>query len=567
MHRITKAHLESFVASYGLEQHGESTQFEMFVNHAIISSKIGGDFDLDDVTTGEGDDGVDGIAVLIDEDLLISDDDAISIFKKDRKNHEVEVIFMQAKRSESFDLGDFLKFKESVLRFVSSDNYQISDEVQQNAHAVFDIAIKNVPKIRGGKPSITARFVTTGIYRAPEAFETAKEDFTKQLQELGYFSNIDIEFLGRDELTALWVSTYSGVSAELPMFSNAALPPINGIDEAYLVVVKAKDFVNNLLMSDDGNLRLHVFEENVRAFLGIDNPVNKSISKTLNSSDSATRFPVLNNGITVVSPDVRVQGSNLHIENFQIVNGCQTSNMLYENRDKLDDSIMVSLKVVETKNEDVFSDLVRASNSQTKVEETQFLSLKPIVKRIEAYFNTYEGKDGARLYFERRDRQYVGGDVPAIRTFSVNIAAKSVASLFLRRPDLAYRYPKRMYELLSDEIFSDDTKEVVFYASCLTLYRLHLLVASADIPQNMRKYKWHILVLVGAIVAGKNIPKLNSKNIQSYCQKIIDAFSKSGSSVVDPFRQAVNIIDSMDDITDDRLKRQSVMEEMLGKIT
>ena len=164
---------------------------------------------------GEGDDGVDGIAVLIDEELLISDEDATSIFKKDRKNHEVEVIFVQAKRSESFDLGDFLKFKESVLRFVSSDNYQISDEVQLNAHAVFDIAIRNVPKIRGGKPSLTARFVTTGIYRAPEAFETAKADFIRQLEELGFFSNIDIEFLGRDELTALWVSTYSGVSGNI----------------------------------------------------------------------------------------------------------------------------------------------------------------------------------------------------------------------------------------------------------------------------------------------------------------------------------------------------------------
>ena len=230
----------------------------------------------------------------------------------------------------------------------------------------------------------------------------------------------------------------------------------------------------------------------MRAFLGTDNPVNKSITETLSNADSATRFPVLNNGITVVSPDVRVQGSNLHLENFQIVNGCQTSNMLYQNKDKLDDSIMVGLKVVETQNENVFSDLVRATNSQTKIEETQFLSLRPIVKRIEAYFNTYEGQDG-RLYFERRDRQYVGRDIPVIRTFSVNIAAKCVASMFLRRPDLAYRYPKRMYELFSEEIFSDNTKEVVFYASCLSLYRLHLLVASADIPQNMRKFKWHIL--------------------------------------------------------------------------
>ncbi len=566
MHRIIKAHLESFVESYGLEQHGESTQFEMFVNRAVLASKICGDFDLDDVTTGKGDDGSDGIAVLIDEELFISDEDAISIFSKDRKNHDVEIVFVQAKRSESFDLGDFLKFKESILRFVNSDQYQVEDDVQNNAHSVFDISIKNVPKIRDGKPSLTARFVTTGIYRNPDALEKSKSDFANQLEELGYFSNIDIEFVGRDELTSLWVSTYSGVSAELPMFSNAPLPSINGINEAYLVIIKARDFVNNLLVSEDGNLRSHIFEENVRAFLGADNPVNKSITKTLSNADSASRFPVLNNGITVVSPDVRVQGSNLHIENFQIVNGCQTSNMLYQNKDKLDDSIMVSLKVVETQNEDVFSDLVRATNSQTKIEETQFLSLRPIVKSIEAYFNTYEGQDG-RLYFERRDRQYVGRDIPVIRIFSVNIAAKCVASMFLKRPDLAYRYPKRMYESLSEEIFSDNTKEVVFYASCLSLYRLHLLVASADIPQNMRKYKWHILVLVGAIVAGKGIPKLNSRSMESYCKKIIDAFSKSGSSVVNPFRQAVEIIASMEDITDDRLKRQLVMEEMLTKIS
>ncbi|MFU0171164.1 AIPR family protein, partial [Salmonella enterica] len=79
-------------------------------------------------------------------------------------------------------------------------------------------------------------------------------------------------------------------------------------------------------------------------------------------------------GITIVSPDVKLQGSILHLENFQIVNGCQTSNVLYECRDSLDDTMMVNLKVVETLNEDVFSELVRATNSQTKVDETQFYS-------------------------------------------------------------------------------------------------------------------------------------------------------------------------------------------------
>jgi len=546
MHRIIKAHLDSFSTSFGLENYDESVQFEMFVNSAVLSSKLGNNYDLDDVTTGDGDDGTDGVAVIIDEELILSDEDANSIFGADRKNHDVEVVFIQAKRSESFDLGDFLKFKESVFRFINSDNYDVEDDIQKNARAVFDVAINNVPKIRGGKPHILARFVTTGIYRLPQAIEDAKNEFLNQLEELGYFSSIDIQFLGRDELTALWVASYSSISAELPMYSNAPLPVINGIEEAYLAVVKAKDLVENLLLTEDGSLRSYVFEENVRAFLGVDNPVNKSIAETLGDINSSTRFPVLNNGITIVSPDVRVQGSKLHLDNYQIVNGCQTSNVLYECREQLDDSIMVNLKIIETSNEDVFSQLVRATNSQSKVEETQFLSLRPIVKRVEEYFNTFEGQDG-RLYFERRDRQYVGRDIPVLRTFPLNIAAKCIAAMFLERPDLSFRYPKRMYELLGENIFSDDTKEVVFYTACLSLYRLHLLVASADIPQNMRKYKWHILVLVRAIIAGKEIPKLNSKKMEPYCQKIIGALSKHGSSVVEPFNKAVEIIQSMDE--------------------
>jgi hypothetical protein len=349
------------------------------------------------------------------------------------------------------------------------------------------------------------------------------------------------------------------------MFSNAPMPAIAGINEAYLAIVRAREFVDKLLLTTDGSLRGQVFEENVRAFLGTDNPVNQSIADTLNSGVAASRLPVLNNGITIVSPDVRVQGTTLHLANYQIVNGCQTSNILFENKTALDDTVMVALKVVETTNEDVFSELVRATNSQTKVDETQFLSLRPIVKKIEQYFNTYEGQDG-RLYFERRDRQYVGRDIPAIRIFNLHTAAKCVAAMFLQRPDLSFKYPKRMYEELAPAMFSDDNREIMFYAACLVLYRLHLLVANSTLPQNMRRLKWHILVLARTIVAGKNVPRLNSRQIEPYCQALVEAFCQHGEAAIRPLQQAVEIIESLGEVTNDRLKRQAIMDEMLAKI-
>jgi hypothetical protein len=565
MHRIIKSHLSNFVKSFGLEAEPLDQQFEHFCSYAVLYSRCASSFDLDDVTTGPGDDGVDGIAVILDEEIIVSDDDARTAFKTDRKNHDVEVVFVQAKTSDGFDLGDFLKFKESVLRFINEEPYTATDEIQQNARSVFDECIGNVPKIRNGKPRLTARFISTGNYLAPKEFEAAIAAFVKQIDDIGYFSDVDIKCFGRNELTELWVSTYSGITAQLPLFGSAPLPAIAGIEEAYLVVARAVDVVSNLLVASDGSLRAQVFEENVRAYLGGDNIVNQSIAETLNSKGTSTRFPVLNNGITIVSPDIRLQGNVLHLENFQIVNGCQTSNILYENRGKYDDKVMVTLKVIETSSEDVFSELVRATNSQSKVDETQFLTLRPIIKRVEQLFNSFDGQDG-RLYFERREKQYFGKEVPAIRTFNINTVAKCVASMFCHRPDLAYRYPKKMYETLSSIMFDEENKEIIFYASCLVLYRLHLYVASSNVPQNMRRFKWHILVLVCTIIAGKDRPSMKSKKMEAYCQKIIDKLTKPGEQALSPFKKAVEVLESLGEISDDRLKRQTVLDEMLAAL-
>jgi hypothetical protein len=563
MHRIVKAHLESFVKSFGLGADDESVQFEKFATHCVISNRFSTTFDLDDISTGPGDEGIDGVALVIDEVVTTSVEDAQAVFGEQRRNHDVDVLFVQAKRSEAFDLGDFLKFKEGILRFVSQTPYAATDEVLSDTRQIFDFVVNEVPKVRNGKPSLTARFVTTGQYQNPAALETALADFITQLAALGLFHETDVRFIDRDELTRLWVGTYSGVNASLPAFSIAALPNIAGIDEAYLAVVRASDFVNNLLVTEDGNLRTQVFEENVRSFLGHDNPVNESIAATL-ASDAASRFPVLNNGITIVSPDVKLQGATLHLTNYQIVNGCQTSNVLFENRHALGD-VMVNIKVVKTQLEDVFSELVRATNSQTKVEDTQFLSLRPIIKRVEPYFNTYEGAE-SRLYLERRDRQYVGQDIPAMRIFSLHNAAKCVAAMFCNRPDLAARFPKQMYAELTDEIFADSTKEAVFYAACVTMYRFNLLVGNSTIPKNMKRFKWHMLPLVRGMICGPNIPNLNSKQAEKTAQQIIAVMGHHGPPATDVFNKIVNICQGVRDGTSDRLKRQVILSEMLAMV-
>lgn len=331
-----------------------------------------------------------------------------------------------------------------------------------------------------------------------------------------------------------------------------------GIDEAYLAVVRAKDFVKSLLMTEDNNLRTQVFEENVRSFLGDDNPVNVSIAETLRS-DKSSRFPVLNNGITIVCPDVRLQGTTLHLANYQIVNGCQTSNILFENYDVLED-VMVTIKVVKTQNEDVFAELVRATNSQTRIDENQFLALRPIIKRVEQYFNTYNDSESC-LYFERRDRQYVGRDIPATRIYSVHYAAKCVASMFCNRPDLAARYPKKMYEELTDNMFGEGVKEAVFYASCLTMYRFNLLIANGNIDRSARRFKWHVLPLARRSICGSHDSNLNSRDAERQSNDVISTMQNSRDAQVH-FNKVVDLFNQVGEVTRDRLKRQAILNEL-----
>ena len=178
------------------------------------------------------------------------------------------------------------------------------------------------------------------------------------------------------------------------MHSHAGLPQIKGIEESYWAVIRAKEFVEKLLISADGNIRSQLFEDNVRHYLGSTNDVNSSIAETISDPQKRTRFPVLNNGITIVSPDVVVRTNKLHIRDPQIVNGCQTSHVLFENRSAISDEMMLTVKVVEAEDEDVYTELVQATNSQSKVEGRQFLSLSPMAREIEAYFNTFEGEEG-----------------------------------------------------------------------------------------------------------------------------------------------------------------------------
>ncbi len=129
-----------------------------------------------------------------------------------------------------------------------------------------------------------------------------------------------------------------------------------------------------------------LFFDNVRDWQGF-NDVNSQIKNTLDSPDR-NRFVLMNNGLTIIAATVQPTGDKFYIEDYQIVNGCQTSNVLFSERAILDDNVTLPIRLISTQDENVTNAIVKANNWQTEVKEEQLFALQEYPKTLEAYFNS-----------------------------------------------------------------------------------------------------------------------------------------------------------------------------------
>jgi hypothetical protein len=152
-------------------------------------------------------------------------------------------------------------------------------------------------------------------------------------------------------------------------------------------------------------------------------------------------------------------------------------------------NVWVPLKAIEAEDPDIVGHLVESTNSQTTVEQSQFLSIRPFTRKIEAYFEAFgasEEERERRLYFERRTNQYSGQGVARMRIFDIPKLARAFAAMFLDLPHIAYMYPTQVLKERSNQLFRPDHREHVYYTAALTLYRLELATTSRYLP---RKYE------------------------------------------------------------------------------
>src|SRR5690606_1239399 len=119
----------------------------------------------------------------------------------------------------------------------------------------------------------------------------------------------------------------------LRVIGKEAFERTDGDIRGVIASVDAQSFVD-LIRTDDGrSIKRHLFDDNLRVLLGANGGFNASIIATATSNDSHL-FWYLNNGITITCRNYSYNKGHanpkIRIEDFQIVNGAQTSHSLLE---------------------------------------------------------------------------------------------------------------------------------------------------------------------------------------------------------------------------------------------
>ncbi|WP_336936319.1 AIPR family protein [Vibrio cholerae] len=535
--------------------------FEYFCNFCVTSKHFLGRFNPIDVTTDEDDASIDGLAIVIDGELILTVDDAEACFNTHKTNLHVDIIFTQVKSGELFKKTEISNFKLGLDDFLSLEPKLPNGKFNLECISILNVILKNLKKVRNRRPNAKVYYCTSGIYKDEREISACFEIIKNSVERSDLFHNVAVEALGRSELLKLYSELTQKNEAKLKLIDYFGMPEMPGIPQAYVAIANANSFINSLLKDSEGNLKQSVFEENVRSYLGEKNDVNTAIKRTLTSAEKQKLFSVLNNGITISSPELTLTPNTkeVNLTNYQIINGCQTSNTLYENQSLITDDVNVIIKLIESPNTDISADVISATNSQSDISKEAFFGLRDKAKLVQKYFiakNT-DVKQENRIYFERRQGEFRGLGYQATRIFDVKEVARCYSAMFLNSPHNSFRYVKAIFTTSQDRIFHNDDAESYYYASCLALYKYQTLINGRKInAHNYIKRRWHIIQAFKWICHGKvETPEPSSKKADAYAQKIINVLNSNTKSYIKLFEDAQSLLDSVGQPTDDELKR------------
>jgi hypothetical protein len=528
MDRITKSFLTEFAEQHELTNLPESEQFERFAAYIATRRHYNGEtFDTDDIHTGGGGDlGIDAAAILVNG-ALVRDVETLEDHGDVSGHFDATFVFVQADRGASFEGKKVSDFGFGVKDFFEPAPKLARNEKISATIEIMEALYQQGAKFRPGNPVCRLYYVTTGIWNGEGDLEARRRAVETDLRNMQIFRDIEFYCLGAEQLQQAYRNTKNAVVREFAFPGKSLLPDIAGVGEAYIGFVSLPEFLK-LVEDDSGDILGSVFLENVRDWQEYRAPVNDEIRETI-VSDHADRFVVMNNGITMIARNLRtLRGNQLQVEDFQIVNGCQTTNVLFDQKDVAKENISIPLRLIVTDDESVIKSIIRGTNRQTRVEEDQFFALTDFAEQLEDYFETFP--EDVRVYYERRSGQYSRRAIHNTRIVPHRTLVKLVASMFLDIPHQAARRYSSLRDMVGKDIFAKGHKLEPYYVSAFGAYKLDVGFRTGRIDSKLKAARFHILLAMRYLSNADPMPQKNARDMEAYCKKIMNTLWDPGKA-------------------------------------
>jgi hypothetical protein len=512
--------MKNFSEETGLTGLDESSLFEAFAVSSILRKFHQTDTsDLEDfLTGGSGDGGIDATAILVNGHPARTAEH-VDFFVEKLRRLDVEFVFIQAKTSAAFSAADIGTFVHGVFQFFAPrTKTAFHDELERLRKLKDYIYQRSINMERN--PRCCLYYVSTGTWQNAQEPKQRLDDGSSRLVELNLFSQVDAIPIDAERLKTIYRELKRGVVKEVEFSKIAVFPRIDGVQEAYIGLLPGDQFIR-LVTTEEDNLNRELFYDNVRDFQG-NNPVNREIAQTISDSSGIGRFPLLNNGVTIVARSINRTGDVFRISDFQIVNGCQTTHMLYQNR-SLVRGTFVPVKLVVTNESEVITEVIKATNRQTAVLPEALASLTPFHKELEDFYVAQEAGRAKqnRIYYERRSKQYAFDNVKPSNIVTLTAQTKSFVAMFLNEPHSHPRYYGELLKAYETRLFVHDHRPALYYASGYAFLAIERLFNSGQLNRSAKKWKYHILMLLRIQLGGVEAPRFNSRAADEYALEIV----------------------------------------------
>jgi hypothetical protein len=540
-----------------LAGYSEGTAFEIFASELALRSY---GLVLDEVKAGivgGGQDGaIDSVYVFFDDNLIDEDSEVIDPASKPSdlgQGRLLELWVIQTKITPAFSETTIDQLENSIRRLLDLAQPLDSLRALYNDRLLGRIELFRTAwdKLITQRPRISVNV----IYAAPGDRQGTTPQVEAKLYALRQViaeavpdpSLVTAELMGDKELLSRYNDRPSyTVRMEYQESATSG--------DSHVALVKLKDYYD-LIVDENGRLRRHLFEWNVRDYQG-NVEVNKGIRESLTSTNSP-EFWWLNNGVTILCSEAISAGKAYSLSDIQIVNGLQTSNEIYgvlkNQRTPEAENKMLLVRIIVTADGKTRDQVIRATNRQTAVSDASLRATDDVQRQIEAYFLT------RGLYYDRRKNFYKNeGKADISKIVGIPFLGAAVTAMGLARPDKSRGKPSSLLKNNDDygQVFSPSIDLEVYLWVAKLQRRVDAFIvteaANATIDQR-NNLRFHLSMLI--VDALNNGPIKKSQQLRSLA-------SQDASLTDDEMK---TLFDTLKVWSDEYLKTEGVILERAAK--